>query len=274
MKNIWTKLLAMTLCALMIIAPMSGLAEEVTISAMIQSSSGILPPEENFVIDGIEAAVGFNVDIMVSATNEDYNTRKAALTAARNLPDIISLSRVELAEMVENGAVIPLGDLLEQYGQNVLADKGCTDVLPLYITFVTDPDTDDNMREIMGDVIVENANAVKEQLLATVKKAKVGRQYLIEALSNCERDERIFAILSECFRKTRHLSAYAHMLVKYGDERAVDLIKERIEEPSLRYADFTELTYAIEALGGEYDGKRDFSCTERQNQRRNKKIYC
>ena len=156
---------------------------------------------------------------------------------------------------------------LTSYAVNVLADKGCTDVLPLYITFVTDPDTDDNMREIMGDVIVENANAVKEQLLATVKKAKVGRQYIIEALSNCERDERIFAILSECFRKTRHLSAYAHMLVKYGDERAVDLIKERIEEPSLRYADFTELKYAIEALGGEYDGKRDFS-----NERTYKKI--
>ena len=46
MKNIWTKLLAMTLCALMIIAPMSGLAEDVTISLMVQSSSGILPPEE------------------------------------------------------------------------------------------------------------------------------------------------------------------------------------------------------------------------------------
>lgn len=124
MKNIWTKLLAMTLCVLMIVAPMSGLAEEVVISSMISSSAGILPPEENFVIDGIEAAVGFQVDIMVSANSDDYKQRKAALTAARNLPDIISLDRVELAEMVENGAVIPLNDLLEQYGQNVLADKG------------------------------------------------------------------------------------------------------------------------------------------------------
>ena len=124
MKNVWTKLLAMTLCVLMIVAPMSGLAEEVVISSMISSAAGILPPEENFVIDGIEAAMGFKVDIMVSANNDDYNQRKAALTAARNLPDIISLSRVELAEMVENGAVIPLNDLLDQYGQNVLADKG------------------------------------------------------------------------------------------------------------------------------------------------------
>lgn len=156
---------------------------------------------------------------------------------------------------------------LASYAVNVLADKGCTEPLPIYVQYVIDPETDDNMREIMGDVVVENAEEVKELLLANVKKAKAGRQYLVEALSHCSKDDRIFAVLSECFRKTHHLSAYAHMLVRYGDERAVELIKQRIEEPALRYADFTELKYAIEALGGEYDGKRNFS-----NERTYKKI--
>jgi hypothetical protein len=51
----------------------------------------------------------------------------------------------------------------------------------------------------------------------------------------------------------------ASYLAAYGDERALPLLLERIEDRSLGFVDFQELKYAIEALGGEYDEPRDFS---------------
>lgn len=150
-------------------------------------------------------------------------------------------------------------DELMSYAVNILNDKACFKALPIYLDYVTDASTDDNMREIMGDVLIENAKQVKAQLIKAYPTAKVGKGILVEALSCCDREEAIYQILISEFKKAKNISAYAHMLVKYGDERAVEVLKERIEEPTLRYADFTELKYAIEALGGEYEGKRDFS---------------
>ena len=148
---------------------------------------------------------------------------------------------------------------LMSYAVNILNDKACFEALPIYLDYVTDPETDDNMREIMGDVIVENASEIKEQLIKKHRTALAGKAYIVEALAGCEKDERIFKILVEEFKRTKHLSAIAHLLAKYGDERAVEFILERMEEPSLKYADFAELKYAVEALGGEYTGKRDFT---------------
>lgn len=122
MKKTLTCLLAAILC--LTLAMSCALAEEATVSAIVRSYSGILPPEENFVLDALEEKLGFNLDIIVCATKDDYNNRLATLKAARNLPDIVPATRAELAEMVENGVVIPLDDLLKEYGQNLIADKG------------------------------------------------------------------------------------------------------------------------------------------------------
>ena len=148
---------------------------------------------------------------------------------------------------------------LTSYAVNILNDKACFKALPIYLDYVTDEKTDENMREIMGDVLIENANLIKSEIIKKYPTSKIGKEILIEALSCCGKDESIYDILISEFKKTRKISEFAHVLVKYGDERAIDVIKERIEEPALRYNDFVELKYAIEALGGEYEGKRDFS---------------
>lgn len=122
MKRTLTCLLAAILC--LTLAMSFASAEETTISAIIRSYSGILPPEDNFVLEALEEKLGFNLDIIVCATKDEYKNRLATLKAARNLPDIVPADRAELAEMVENGVVIPLDDLLNEYGQNLIADKG------------------------------------------------------------------------------------------------------------------------------------------------------
>jgi len=126
MKNIWTKLLAMTLCVLMIAAPLTGMAEEVSVSALIQAGSGILPPEDNFVIKALEEKLGFDLNIIVTSNSDDLANRKATMAAARSMTDIIHASRSELDEMVANGVVLPLNDLLEQYAPNLLLTRKAT----------------------------------------------------------------------------------------------------------------------------------------------------
>lgn len=148
---------------------------------------------------------------------------------------------------------------LMSYAVNLLRDKACFKALPIYLDFVVAPDTDDNLRELMGEMLIESAREIKPQLLNVAAKAKHGKQYIIEALANCERDDEIFEHLKTEFLKTKELSLFAHYFVKYGDERAVELLKKRIADPVIKYADYMELKFAIEALGGEYTDDRDFT---------------
>ena len=150
---------------------------------------------------------------------------------------------------------------LMSYAVNILNDKACFRALPVYIDYIIDDKTDENMRELMGGIIIENAREVKKELMAAIGRAGKGKPIIAEALANCPKDKKISDFLfGEFLRaKGKDISPYAHMLVKYGDEEALPLLEKRIEEPALRYSDFIELKYAIEALGGEYSGERDFS---------------
>ena len=57
----------------------------------------------------------------------------------------------------------------------------------------------------------------------------------------------------------KKLSLYAGFVSRYGDERALPFLLEAIERDKISYADFEELRFAIESLGGEYNKERDFS---------------
>ena len=52
---------------------------------------------------------------------------------------------------------------------------------------------------------------------------------------------------------------HASYLAAYGDERALPILLERIEDTNIGFVEFQELKYAIEALGGEYKKQRDFT---------------
>jgi len=157
------------------------------------------------------------------------------------------------------------------YAINILQDKACFKPLPLYLKRVVDPKTDDNMRELMGEIVIENAPMVKDELLAVCNKAKAGRQFVAEALANCPREDAIYNFLVGEFLATKELALYAHFLVKYGDERAVEPLKKRIADPVIRYSDYSELKYAIEALGGEYEDDRDFTADKTYRKIKNNK---
>ena len=64
---------------------------------------------------------------------------------------------------------------------------------------------------------------------------------------------------AEFAKNTDNIPLYASYLAKYGDERALPFLMTAIEGEKISYADFEELRFAIEALGGKYDKERDFS---------------
>jgi len=118
------KLLAMLLAISCLLAFSSfAMADEApVVTALIGTSQ--LPAEENSILDEIRARTGINFQptmVEGSAYTEKFNT----LAAAGMLPDIINISGYDqLMEMIEFGAILPLNDLLDAHGQEIVANQG------------------------------------------------------------------------------------------------------------------------------------------------------
>ena len=118
---------------------------------------------------------------------------------------------------------------------------------------------DEEFRNKLIDLVKENADAVKEQALENYSRGQE-KTLMLEILSCVKnRDDRIFDILIKEFRGSDEVQVLAGYLATYGDERALPYLSAKAEEDGLPYADFQEIKYAIEALGGEYTGERDYS---------------
>lgn len=132
--------------------------------------------------------------------------------------------------------------------------------LPAYMRLLTTSENED-VRNTCVDYVKEFADDVKEEALSNYKNG-VQPEYMLEILSRCtSRDDRVYDLLVKAFRTAddQNLAMRASYLAAYGDERALPYLMERIEDESITYADFQELKFAIEALGGTYNKERDFS---------------
>ncbi len=116
------------------------------------------------------------------------------------------------------------------------------------------------IKELATEFLKERADLVKEEVLTQFRDVNDDtKEFLTEILSGCKNDDRVFDILVEQFAKNeKKIPIYASYLAKYGDERALPFLIAQIEKDKISYADFEELRFAIEALGGEYNKKRDF----------------
>ncbi len=117
------------------------------------------------------------------------------------------------------------------------------------------------IREVATQILGTVADDVKGQILSAFDDSSDEvKADIVDILSNCSKDERVFKILvDEFFKHKENVPLYASYLSKYGDERALPYLLEAIENPKISYPDFEELRFAIETLGGEYTKQRDFS---------------
>ncbi|MGN0812450.1 MAG: hypothetical protein ACI4MQ_02955 [Candidatus Coproplasma sp.] len=131
--------------------------------------------------------------------------------------------------------------------------------LPEYMRLLTTSE-DEDVRNICVDNIKELADDVKEEALSYYERG-IQREYMLEILSRCViKDDRIFDILLKEFRTSdENLSIHASYLASYSDERALPYLLDKIDEEGISFAEYQELKYAIESLGGSYEKERDFS---------------
>lgn len=145
------------------------------------------------------------------------------------------------------------------YVMNMLNELNSKKCLSRYLEFVL-WDYSCTIKELATEHLKENANSVKEDVLAQFNDCDSQvQEYLSEILSGCKKDDRVFNLLTLQFVKNLDkIPLYASYLSKYGDERALPFLMAQIEREDITYADFEELRFAIEALGGEYNKVRDF----------------
>ena len=146
------------------------------------------------------------------------------------------------------------------YLMNILADIGWEKAKDKYLQFVL-WDYSETIKEVATETLKTNADLVKEQILAQFDQAEEKtKENLVEILSGCSKDEKVFEILiNEFIKNQNNIPLYAGYLAKYGEERSLPFLKAAIENERISYVDFEELRFAIEALGGEYTKTRDFS---------------
>lgn len=121
-------------------------------------------------------------------------------------------------------------------------------------------DNDEEIKDTVADQLKANADPAKEKALELYAKG-IAAEYMLEILSRCkEKDDRVFDVLVKEFRTAPDdIPMHASYLAAYGDARALPVLLETIAREDINYVEFQELKYAIEALGGEYTEKRDFS---------------
>lgn len=145
------------------------------------------------------------------------------------------------------------------YVMNMLIDMQSKTCFNKFLELIT-WDYTENVKELATEYLKENAQSVKAQILLQFRDCDDAvKEYLTEILSGCKKDDKVFDILIEQFAKNQDkIPIYAGYLAKYGDERALAFLMAQIEREDISYADFEELRFAIEALGGEYNKVRDF----------------
>lgn len=167
----------------------------------------------------------------------------------------------EIERRGETERLLPLlsgdNEVLATYAVNLIGDK--QEAYNAYLLILEENRFSEDLRNDIIDVLKFHADEVKDWVFALLEKRGV-QEYMLEILSKVKtRDERIYDLLISAFRAEEHLAMRASYLAAYGDERALPILLERIEDRSLGFVDFQELKYAIEALGGEYEEERDFS---------------
>ena len=152
------------------------------------------------------------------------------------------------------------GEEFTAYLMNLLSDIGGEIPAERYLEFII-YDYPESISELATENLENSAESIKETIIKEIRQVSEGKKAkLIDVLSNCKNDDRVFDLLVEEFVKHReNLPLYASYLVKYGDERALPFLLTAIEDDKISYADFEELRFSIEALGGEYNKTRDFS---------------
>lgn len=125
--------------------------------------------------------------------------------------------------------------------------------LSLYLEWILSSSQPAELLDSASEALSQMGPDAAEAILQHLEEAgEAALPYFADALYTREHDERIFRLLSRLF-ETGDKALYASYLGRYGDERAVGLLRETLTESGIDYLEFIEIRNAIEALGGDVE---------------------
>jgi len=115
--------LVLALCLALAIFAMPANAEEEIVISYLCGNSGNTAADDNLVVKEMEKRLGFKINMI---QNSDVDAKLSALIAAQDLPDVFSIGYSDAVDMIAENMIIPVDDLLEEYGPNILDEIGDT----------------------------------------------------------------------------------------------------------------------------------------------------
>ena len=182
------------------------------------------------------------------------------------VPDLLQERITDLGEDAEKAllALLDRENLAEESEMtaiSLLREMESTAPMQRYIDFIASLEEPDDKGDLCAEALLSMGEQVVEPVLAVLSSCgETGKDIFADLLSNYPGDDRIFHLLMDRFiRCEDHLALFASFLAKFGDDRALDVLKDAAQSPDVNYLDYVEIVNAIETLGGERPPEREFS---------------
>lgn len=130
----------------------------------------------------------------------------------------------------------------------------------LMLDLLTDESKPYEQRLEAYEYLLEDCEPVVDEMVErfAVSEGETGKM-LIEILAEYKGNPAVYMGLVSYLYRCEDVALYARLLGKYGDERAIDVLKSFAEEYDLDYNEYMEVRNAVEELGGYFEDDRDFS---------------
>lgn len=142
-----------------------------------------------------------------------------------------------------------------------LFDSG--EVEDYFIEVLANPNTEEPLANAAYDYLCDDRITVVDKLLEAINGVEPDVQEVYaDILSNYKGDKGVYLWLVTMLYRGTNITLFADLLAKYEDPAAIDILKSFALENDVNYAEYKELRYAVERLGGEMDIDKDFSTDE------------
>ena len=142
----------------------------------------------------------------------------------------------------------------------LLSEMESTLPMALYVEWIANRMAEDDRAEMAAEALTAMGRAVVQPVLVAVQNASIaGKETFLDVLCNFPGDDAIYQLAVSMFQTDQEKKAqYASLLGKLGDERAIPILADALNEQALSYLDYIELRNALEAVGGEAPIERAF----------------
>ena len=183
-----------------------------------------------------------------------------------SLPDPLLERVTDLGE----DAVQPLMALVREYDSdralaiaalNLLIELGSSEPMEMCLDIISAAEAPNELTDVASELLSGLGGEVIEPIISRMDAAtKTAQDAFLDVLCNFPGDERIYNYTVNAFtRRFDRRALYASYLGKLGDERAIEPLRDALDNSDISYLDYIEIVNAIEALGGEVDTEREFN---------------